>query len=107
MIEKPSLGTEPSNLAILGRYVLTPEIFMFLEDQETGAGGEIQLTDAIQILNNIQRVFAYNFEGKRFDVGEKIGFVKSTIEFALQHAELRKEVLDFMTEILEKEAVTI
>src|SRR5690606_26120103 len=66
-VEKPKQGTAPSNLAIMGRYVLTPEIFMFLENQETGAGGEIQLTDAIQNLNQIQRVFAYNFEGKRFD----------------------------------------
>ena len=72
-VEKPKQGTAPSNLAIMGRYILTPEIFMFLEKQQTGAGGEIQLTDAIQELNQIQRVFAYDFEGKRFDVGEKFG----------------------------------
>jgi UTP--glucose-1-phosphate uridylyltransferase len=104
-IEKPKPGTAPSNLAIMGRYVLTPEIFMFLENPETGAGGEIQLTDAIQKLNSIQRVFAYDFEGKRFDVGEKIGFVKTTIEFALQDEELRPEVLDFLNELLKKEMV--
>ncbi|GAA3319065.1 hypothetical protein GCM10020331_024410 [Ectobacillus funiculus] len=69
--KKPAPGTAPSNLAIMGRYILTPEIFMFLEEQQVGAGGEIQLTDAIQHLNEIQRVFAYNFEGKRYDVGEK------------------------------------
>ncbi|PFN80681.1 UTP--glucose-1-phosphate uridylyltransferase [Bacillus sp. AFS076308] len=104
-VEKPKLGTAPSNLAIMGRYVLTPEIFTFLEDQETGAGGEIQLTDAIQKLNTIQRVFAYDFEGKRFDVGEKIGFVKTTIEFALQHEDLRRDVLEFINEVLKKESV--
>ncbi|KGM46078.1 UTP--glucose-1-phosphate uridylyltransferase, partial [Neobacillus niacini] len=77
-VEKPKQGTAPSNLAIMGRYVLTPEIFMFLDRQEKGAGGEVQLTDAIQKLNEIQRVFAYDFEGTRYDVGEKFGFVKTT-----------------------------
>ncbi|MEK3646564.1 UTP--glucose-1-phosphate uridylyltransferase GalU [Aeribacillus sp. FSL M8-0235] len=99
-VEKPAKGTAPSNLAIMGRYILTPEIFLFLEEQKIGAGGEIQLTDAIQKLNEIQRVFAYNFEGKRYDVGEKIGFIKTTIEFALQHDELRDDLISFMEEIL-------
>lgn len=99
-VEKPAKGTAPSNLAIMGRYILTPEIFMFLEQQETGAGGEIQLTDAIQKLNQIQRVFAYDFEGKRYDVGEKIGFVKTTIEMALQDQELRAELLTYLDEIM-------
>lgn len=99
-VEKPAKGTAPSNLAIMGRYILTPEIFMFLDRQETGAGGEIQLTDAIQKLNQIQRVFAYDFEGKRYDVGEKIGFVKTTIDFALQNEELRDEILSFLKEIV-------
>jgi UTP--glucose-1-phosphate uridylyltransferase len=99
-VEKPAPGTAPSNLAIMGRYILTPEIFLFLEKQEAGAGGEIQLTDAIQKLNEIQRVFAYEFEGKRYDVGEKIGFIKTTIEFALQHDELREDLIQFMEEIL-------
>ncbi|WP_342044813.1 UTP--glucose-1-phosphate uridylyltransferase GalU [Bacillus sp. OTU530] len=102
-VEKPAPGTAPSNLAIMGRYVLTPEIFMFLEQQETGAGGEIQLTDAIQKLNEIQRVFAYDFEGKRYDVGEKLGFIQTSIEFALQHDDLREELLNFMNEVLKKE----
>lgn len=101
-VEKPKLGTAPSNLAIMGRYILTPEIFMFLEKQETGAGGEIQLTDAIQKLNEIQRVFAYDFEGKRYDVGEKFGFVKTTIEFALQNEDIKDELIEFL-EILMKE----
>src|SRR5690606_28580949 len=102
-VEKPAPGTAPSNLAIMGRYILTPEIFKFLEEQEVGAGGEIQLTDAIAKLNKIQRVFAYKFEGKRYDVGEKIGFVKTTIEFALQHEDLREEVISFIKGIVEKE----
>ena len=104
-IEKPAKGTAPSTLAIMGRYVLTPEIFMFLEKQEAGSGGEIQLTDAIQKLNQIQRVFAYEFEGRRFDVGEKIGFVKTTIEFALQNEELRRELIPFLKEILKREEI--
>lgn len=99
-VEKPAKGTAPSNLAIMGRYILTPEIFQFLEEQKIGAGGEIQLTDAIQKLNEIQRVFAYNFEGKRYDVGEKIGFIQTTIEFALQKQELREDLIQFMEKIL-------
>lgn len=95
-VEKPPLGTAPSDLAIMGRYILTPEIFEFLDKQEAGAGGEIQLTDAIQKLNQIQSVFAYEFEGKRYDVGEKIGFVKTTIEFALQNEELRNEIIAYL-----------
>ena len=101
-IEKPTQGTAPSNLAIMGRYILTPEIFMFLEQQEKGAGGEIQLTDAIQKLNEIQRVFAYDFEGKRFDVGEKLGFVKTTIEFALQNNEIKDELSEYLTDMVLK-----
>ncbi|QNK49931.1 UTP--glucose-1-phosphate uridylyltransferase GalU [Brevibacterium sp. PAMC23299] len=104
-VEKPMQGTAPSNLAIMGRYVLTPEIFEFLENQETGAGGEIQLTDAIQKLNEMQRVYAYDFDGNRFDVGEKLGFVKTTIEFALQHEELRSDVLKIMEQLLKKEMI--
>lgn len=101
-VEKPAQGTAPSNLAIIGRYLLTPEIFMFLDKQEKGAGGEIQLTDAIQQLNQIQRVFAYQFEGKRYDVGEKLGFVQTTIEFALQNKEIGREVKKMLKEFLTK-----
>lgn len=106
-VEKPAQGTAPSNLAIMGRYVLTPEIFMFLEDQQTGAGGEIQLTDAIGRLNEIQRVFAYDFEGTRYDVGEKFSFIKTTIEMALQHDELKEELMKYMNELVEKENVHV
>ncbi|GGE76048.1 UTP--glucose-1-phosphate uridylyltransferase GalU [Priestia taiwanensis] len=99
-VEKPAQGTAPSNLAIMGRYVLTPEIFMFLEEQNIGAGGEIQLTDAIQKLNEIQRVFAFDFEGKRYDVGEKLGFIETTIEMALQKEELREQLIEFMSKAI-------
>ena len=95
-VEKPEPGTAPSNLAIMGRYVLTPEIFGFLDKQEIGAGGEIQLTDAISNLNEIQRVFAYNFEGTRYDVGEKLGFITTTIDYALKDPTLKEYLLEFM-----------
>ena len=103
-VEKPNIGTAPSDLAIIGRYVLTPEIFNFLEEQEVGVGGEIQLTDAIQKLNTIQSVFAYNFEGKRYDVGEKLGFILSTIEFALHDNELATEVRKLLQKIQNESA---
>ncbi|MBT2689215.1 UTP--glucose-1-phosphate uridylyltransferase GalU [Bacillus sp. ISL-47] len=104
-VEKPKQGTAPSNLAIMGRYILNPEIFMFLEQQELGAGGEIQLTDAIQKLNQIQRVFAYDFEGVRYDVGEKFGFIKTTIEMALQNDSLRSDLLNYLEEVMDKRTV--
>ncbi len=99
-VEKPIQGTAPSNLAIMGRYILTPEIFALLEGQEIGTGGEIQLTDAIEKLNQIQRIFAYDFEGKRYDVGEKLGFVKTTIDFALQHPEIGDQVKKYIQELI-------
>ncbi|MGE7664902.1 UTP--glucose-1-phosphate uridylyltransferase GalU [Ureibacillus composti] len=101
-VEKPKQGTAPSNLAIMGRYILTPEIFKFLSIQETGAGGEIQLTDAIQKLNESQPVFAYDFEGKRYDVGEKLGFVKTTIEMALENVEIREDLYKYLIEKFNK-----
>ncbi|MEK3797981.1 UTP--glucose-1-phosphate uridylyltransferase GalU [Peribacillus sp. FSL H8-0477] len=104
-VEKPKQGTAPSNLAIMGRYVLAPEIFAYLAKQEAGTGGEIQLTDAIQALNEHEKVYAYEFEGRRFDVGEKLGFVKTTIEFALQNEEIGEDVRLFLEELLKKEPV--
>lgn len=103
-VEKPKQGTAPSNLAIMGRYILTPEIFDFLGKQELGAGGEIQLTDAIQKLNEIQNVFAYNFEGKRYDVGEMLGFIRTTIEFALDNEEYSKPLEEIMKELLSQKS---
>lgn len=101
-IEKPPLGTAPSNLAIMGRYVFTPKIFKYLDLQEKGAGGEIQLTDAIQKLNQSERVYAYNFDGTRYDVGERLGYILTTLEFALQNDDLRYPLMDAMAEWLSK-----
>ncbi|WP_123041920.1 UTP--glucose-1-phosphate uridylyltransferase GalU [Cohnella candidum] len=99
-VEKPERYQAPSNMAIMGRYVLTPAIFDFLERMEVGAGGEIQLTDAIQQLNQVEDVFAYQFEGIRYDVGEKLGFILTTLEFALDHHELRTPLLYQMEKLL-------
>lgn len=95
-VEKPAQGTAPSNLAIMGRYVLTPEIFDYLKTQKEGAGNEIQLTDAIERMNNDNQVYAYDFEGERYDVGEKLGFVKTTIEYALRDDSMREELTRFI-----------
>jgi len=95
-VEKPTLEEAPSNLAIIGRYIVTPEIFRFLEEKNIGKGGEIQLTDAIEQLNTIQRVFAYEFEGKRYDVGEQLGFIETTIDFALEREDLSEGVKKFI-----------
>jgi len=102
-VEKPELETAPSNLAIMGRYILTPEIFLYLDKHEKGAGGEIQLTDAIQKLNEQQDVYAYDFEGTRHDVGEKFGFVKTTLEFALKDKEIGEDVAALIKKIADKE----
>ncbi|AVQ33854.1 UTP--glucose-1-phosphate uridylyltransferase [Staphylococcus muscae] len=95
-VEKPAQGTAPSNLAIMGRYVLSPKIFDYLATQKEGSGGEIQLTDAIERLNQDDKVFAYDFEGLRYDVGEKIGFVKTTIEYALKDQEMQEEIKKYI-----------
>ncbi|WP_130616376.1 UTP--glucose-1-phosphate uridylyltransferase GalU [Cohnella abietis] len=100
IVEKPAWGTVSSNLAVLGRYILTPDIFEILENQVPGAGGEIQLTDAIQQLNIMDQVYAYQFEGKRFDVGDKLGFILTTIDFALRNEELRFPLLNVLEEIV-------
>jgi UTP--glucose-1-phosphate uridylyltransferase len=101
-VEKPKQGTAPSNLAIMGRYILTPEIFTYLDEQETGAGGEIQLTDAIQKLNKYQRVFAYDFEGTRYDVGEKLGFIMAIIEFVLKDKEISNQLITELERIIDE-----
>ncbi len=87
MVEKPSVEDAPSNLAIIGRYILTPAIFEILAHTQQGSGGEIQLTDGLRSLMMKQRVLAYKFQGKRHDAGEKLGFLKATVEFALQNEE--------------------
>lgn len=98
-VEKPKQGTAPSNLAIMGRYVLTPDIFEYLANQGKGAGGEIQLTDAIERMNKESQVYAYDFEGERYDVGEKLGFVKTTIEFALKDQEMNEVLTKFIKQL--------
>ncbi|MGO0062407.1 UTP--glucose-1-phosphate uridylyltransferase GalU [Brevibacillus fluminis] len=100
-VEKPPKEAAPSNLAIMGRYILTADIFDFLSRHEKGAGGEIQLTDAIQKLNERQTVYAYRFEGKRYDVGDKLGFITTTLEFALDNQELRAPLLHYLQQLLQ------
>src|SRR4030095_11514324 len=89
VVEKPRASEAPSNLAIIGRYILTPQIFSLLERTRTGSGGEIQLTDGIRLLLEQQPVYAYMFEGTRYDAGDKLGFLKATVEFALRRPDLR------------------
>jgi UTP--glucose-1-phosphate uridylyltransferase len=105
LVEKPTPKNAPSNLAIMGRYILSPKIFEILEQQEPGAGGEIQLTDAIARLNEHEAVYAYDFEGTRYDVGEKMGFIQTTIEFALQREDLRNNLLDYLSAVMNKETL--
>lgn len=98
-VEKPKPEDAPSDLAIIGRYLLTPEIFDILEKQEIGAGNEIQLTDAIDTLNKTQRVFAREFKGKRYDVGDKFGFIKTSIDYALTHPQVKDEVKQYIIDL--------
>lgn len=105
LVEKPKKEESPSNIAIMGRYILTPRIFDILSDQRPGAGGEIQLTDAIEELNLLESVYAYEFDGERFDVGEKLGFIQTTINYALQREDLRYELLKYLSSTLEKELI--
>ena len=95
-VEKPDPDKAPSRLAVLGRYVLTPKLFELLETQSTGKGGEIQLTDAIKRLIEFEDVYAYNFKGKRYDVGSKEGFVEATIDFALERDDLKDKILEYI-----------
>ncbi|MBF7125008.1 UTP--glucose-1-phosphate uridylyltransferase GalU [Pediococcus pentosaceus] len=98
-VEKPAVDEAPSNLAIIGRYVLTPEIFNILEKQGLGEGNEVQLTDAIDTLNKKQRVFAKVFNGDRYDVGNKFGFLKTNIEYGLKHPETKDELKNYIKEL--------
>lgn len=96
LVEKPSIEEAPSNVAILGRYIITPEIFNILGNTKPGKGGEIQLTDALKTLISKEAMYAYNFEGKRYDVGDKLGFLEATIEFALKREELKSEFIEYL-----------
>ena len=96
MVEKPPQAEAPSNLAVVGRYILPPELFDLLETQERGAGNEIQLTDAIARLLSTQRLLAYTFEGKRFDCGSKMGYLQAQVELALSHEEVGEEFREYL-----------
>lgn len=101
MVEKPAIDKAPSEVAVLGRYIITPEIFEYLETQEEGCGGEIQLTDALKRLAKNQAVYAYDFKGHRYDVGSKMGFLQANIEFALRNKELKDEMKLYLNELHE------
>lgn len=102
IVEKPAPDKAPSNLAVVGRYLFTPTIFDYLEKVQKGAGGEIQLTDAIADLLKLEQVLAYEFHGKRYDCGSKVGYLVATIDYALQHPNLRQAFKDHLTEICHK-----
>lgn len=99
MIEKPRIEEAPSNIAILGRYIITPKIFEILEDTKPGKGGEIQLTDALKELAKQEAMYAYCFEGTRYDVGDKLGFLKANIEFALKRDDLREDFIAYLSSL--------
>ena len=96
LVEKPKEGETDSNTAILGRYIITPRIFDILEHTEPGKGGEIQLTDALQTLMGEEAMYAYNFEGRRYDVGDKLGFLQATVEYALKREELKDDFREYL-----------
>lgn len=103
LVEKPDTEDAPSNIAILGRYIITPAIFNILENTAPGANGEIQLTDALNQLSRSEAVYAYEFEGRRYDVGDKLGFLEATVEYALRKEELREPFLAYLREITKQE----
>lgn len=103
VIEKPNVDEAPTDIAILGRYILTPDIFNVLEKQAPGAGGEIQLTDGIEtLLEQQHHIYAYEFEGNRYDVGDKLGYLKATIDFALKKDELCNDLLDYLNKTIDR-----
>ena len=103
MIEKPELGEAPSNMAVLGRYIISPTVFEILEHTQPGKGGEIQLTDALKQLAGIEPVWAYCFEGKRYDVGDKLGFLKATVEFALRREDLGSQFRNYLQALMKEQ----
>ena len=96
LVEKPAIEESPSNVAILGRYIITPQIFEILENTKPGKGNEIQLTDALETLIRNEAMYAYDFEGRRYDVGDKLGFLQATVEFALKREELREDFIEYL-----------
>jgi len=103
LVEKPTIEDAPSNIAILGRYIISPAIFEILEHTKPGRGGEIQLTDALKVLAKNEAMYAYNFEGRRYDVGDKQGFLVATVEYALRREDLREEFLKYLVDVVRKE----
>lgn len=99
VIEKPNTSEAPSNIAILGRYIITPRIFDILENTKPGKGGEIQLTDALKTLISEEDMYAYNFKGRRYDVGDKEGFLEATVEYALKRDDLKKTFMQYLLTI--------
>lgn len=99
MIEKPSVEEAPSQMAVLGRYIITPDVFEVLQNTAPGKGGEVQLTDALKVMAKRENVYAYNFTGKRYDVGDKLGFLKATVEFALRRDDLSAAFASYLKEI--------
>jgi UTP--glucose-1-phosphate uridylyltransferase len=102
MVEKPDRDSAPSDIAILGRYIITPRIFQFLENVQPGKGGEIQLTDALKQLISVEAMYAYDFVGRRYDVGNKLGFLRATVEFALEREDLKEEFAGYLKGITGK-----
>ena len=100
LVEKPSVDEAPSNVAILGRYIITPKIFEILEKTEPGKGNEIQLTDALLKLIEEEAMYAYDFEGRRYDVGDKLGFLEATVEYALRKEDLREGFIEYLKTII-------
>lgn len=100
LVEKPSIEDAPSNIAILGRYIINPAIFEILENTCPGKGGEIQLTDGLKTLAQKESMYAYNFIGQRYDVGDKQGFLRATVEFALRREDIKIEFLDYLRDIV-------
>ena len=100
MVEKPALEEAPSRMAVLGRYIISPEIFAILRETRPGKGGEIQLTDALKVLAQSEEVYAYDFEGKRYDLGDKLGFLQATVEFALRRADLGTDFRSYLKKLV-------
>lgn len=100
LVEKPKKEEAPSNIAVLGRYIITPEILNILEDTKEGVGGEIQLTDALRELSKKEAMYAYEFEGKRYDVGNKLGFLQATVEIALSRKDIGKDFYNYLVTLV-------
>lgn len=102
LVEKPESSNAPSNIAILGRYIITPEIFDILQNLPPGKGGEVQLTDALKLLSKKEAMYAYNFEGRRYDVGDKLGFLEATVDYALKRDDIKDDFLNYLKQVCDR-----